>query len=260
MSFLKSAVRKMVPRGIAAVYDGYRQDRRARRDEGLSTEEIFTDIYSANRWGGRPGTFFSGLGSSQNAIVAPYVAAVTAELRRIGAASRTAVDLGCGDYSVGRQLSPACGRYIGVDIVKPLISHNQATFGGNTVSFRQANIVEDALPEGDICFVRQVLQHLSNDQIAAILQKLHKFDWCFVTEHHPSPGRLREPNMDKPHGGDIRVSRGSGVFLDQPPFGLPAERYTLLLEVPGSATVDGADAGIIRTYVLWRDPRSSRSR
>jgi len=250
MSFLKSALRKVVPKGIAAVYDGYRLEKSAERNRLMSTEAIFTEIYSTNRWGGSPGIFFSGLGSHEAAIVSPYVAVVTAELQQLGASSLTAVDLGCGDFSVGRRLAPACGRYIGIDIVKQLIAHNERTFGSGSVSFRHANIVDDALPGGDICFVRQVLQHLSNEQIAAVLPKLDRFTWCFVTEHHPSPGRLIEPNKNKPHGDDIRVSRGSGVFLDEPPFRVPASRLRLLLEVPGTATTDGSDPGVVRTYLL----------
>jgi hypothetical protein len=254
MSFVKSAIRRVLPRNLVLAYDGYRQDKLARLNQRMTTEEVFTDIYSNNRWGGKSGTFCSGDGSHETKIVAPYVARVTAELGRIGAAAMTVVDLGCGDYSVGRQLSPACGRYIGVDIVKPLVAHNQATFGAGNVSFQHANIVEDALPDGDICFVRQVLQHLSNDQITAVLPKLNKFRWCIITEHHPSPGRLQRPNEDKAHGDDIRVSRGSGVFLDEPPFGIPAARYSLLLEVSGILTRDETDAGVIRTYVLEGDP------
>jgi hypothetical protein len=254
MSFLRSAVRRMLPRNIVSSYDDYRQANLSRRNQRMTTEEVFTDIYSNNRWGGRSGTFCSGDGSHDLAIVSPYVAQITAELDRIGASSMTVIDLGCGDYSVGRQLSPACGRYIGVDIVKSLIAHNQAAFSSRNVSFQHANIIEDALPEGDICFVRQVLQHLSNDQIAAVVPKLNKFRWCFVTEHHPSPGRLRQPNDDKPHGDTIRITRGSGVFLDELPFNVPAARYRLLFEVPGILPIDEADAGMIRTYVLSGDP------
>jgi hypothetical protein len=253
MGFLRSATRKILPRSIVLAYDDYRQGRLSRRNQRMTTEEVFTDIYTKNRWGGEPGTFNSGNGSHDVDIVSPYVTTVTSELERIGGASMTAVDLGCGDYSVGRELSPFCGRYIGVDIVKPLIVQNQEIFSNDTVSFRHSNIVEDALPEGEICFVRQVLQHLSNDQIAAVLPKLNQFRWCFITEHHPTPARLSKPNDDKPHCDSIRIRRGSGVFLDQPPFNIHTERYGLLLEVPGVLPIDGTDGGVIRTYILKQD-------
>jgi hypothetical protein len=250
MSFLKSTIRKVLPRQLVTAYQVYRQAQLSRRNSRMTTEEVFTDIYARNRWGGQSGTFCSGDGSREAEIVSPYLRLVNAELDRLGARSMSVVDLGCGDYSVGRHIAPSCGRYVGVDIVKPLVERNQALFGGGNVAFTHANIVEDDLPAGDICFVRQVLQHLSNAQIAAVLPKLTRFTWCFITEHHPSPDKLREPNRDKPHGDSIRVSRGSGVFLDRPPFAIDAGRYRLLLEVPGIASDDAADPGIIRTYLL----------
>jgi hypothetical protein len=250
MGFVKSAIRRALPKKLIVAYRHHQQQKLSRRNRYMTAEEVFTNIYSNNRWGGRSGTFCSGPGSHEIAVVSPYVSKVTAELDRIGAASMTAVDLGCGDYWVGRQLSAACGQYIGVDIVKPLIAYNQVTYGGPRVTFRHANILEDALPDGDICFVRQVLQHLSNDQIATVLPKLNQFRWCFITEHHPFPGRLYQANEDKPHGDDIRITRGSGVFLDKPPFNIPSSRFSLLLEVAGTVAIDEADPGIIRTYVL----------
>ena len=63
--------------------------------------------------------------------------------------------------------------------------------------------------------IRQVLQHLSNTQIAAILAKLRAAD-LIVTEHVPTaPGVVR--NKDKAAGPDIRLYRKSGVFLESPP-------------------------------------------
>jgi hypothetical protein len=240
----------MLPDTLTRAYHDYRQDWVSRRNQRMTTEEVFTGIYRNNRWGGRPGTFNSGRGSHEDGIVSPYIAAITRELGRVGAGTMTAVDLGCGDFAVGRQLAPACGRYIGVDIVRPLIFHNEAAFGTANVSFQHLNIVEDPLPDGDVCFVRQVLQHLSNEQIATIVPKLEEFRCCFITEHHPSPGRLVRPNLDKAQGDNIRVSRGSGVFLDQPPFNVAPERYRLLLEVPGIEAIGDGDPGVIRTYLL----------
>jgi hypothetical protein len=166
----------------------------------------------------------------------------------------TVVDLGCGDYSVGQQLVSHCARYVGVDIVRPLVEYNQATYGSEHVSFKHANIVADELPSGDICLLRQVLQHLSNDQILAVLPKLNRFRWTFISEHQASPSRLRTANIDKPHGGGIRAGFGSGVFLDRPPFNIPSDRLRVLLEVPGTALQGGVDPGVIRTYVLAGDP------
>jgi hypothetical protein len=256
LGHLKSAVRELLPSSVLAAYRRYKAALLDRRERRMSTEEVFTRIYVHNRWAG-PGLFFSGSGSHEGAIVAPYVAAVTGELQRLRAETLTAVDLGCGDFSIGRQLAAACRRYVGVDIVRPLIEHNRATFGSERIAFHHANIIEDEIPAGDICFVRQVLQHLSNAQIRAVLPKLARYRWCFITEHHPSPGRLRRANLDKPQGADIRVYRGSGVFLELPPFNVPKERYRLLLEVPGQMP-QNIDPGVIRTFVLEHPPGGSK--
>lgn len=250
MRGLRSVIRDVIPKPLLSAYRQYRLSKSARRDELMSAEEVFTDIYSNNRWGGSPGSFCSGSGSREPSIVSPYIARIRSELDLLGGMSMRVVDLGCGDFSVGRQLASACGQYVGVDIVKPLIDYNLKTYSNPQVTFRHANMISDELPDGDICIVRQVLQHLSNGEILAVLPKLFKYRWCFITEHHPSPGRLIQPNGDKPHGGDIRVSRGSGIFLDEPPFSVPASRYRLLLEVPGAGLEGHVDPGIIRTFIL----------
>jgi hypothetical protein len=250
MKRIRSLARDLLPPGLVSAYDRYREAKLNDHNRGLTTEEVFTEIYANNLWGGGAGTFHSGDGSTAENIVSEYITGIRAELGRIGAASMTAIDLGCGDFRIGRQLANACGRYIGVDIVAPLIEHNQATYGNEIVSFLHANMVTDSLPAGDICFVRQVFQHLSNEQISAVLPKLARYRWSFVTEHHPSPARLRKRNLDKPHGSNIRVARGSGVFLESPPFNVPADRYRLLLEVPAIAAPGGRDPGVIRTYVM----------
>jgi hypothetical protein len=254
MRGLRSVIRDVIPTPLLSAYREYRLSKSARRDERMTAEEVFTDIYSNNRWGGLPGSFCSGSGSHEVSIVSPYIVRVRSELDLLGATSMRVVDLGCGDFSVGRQLASACGHYMGVDIVKPLIDYNLKTYSTPRITFRHANMIADELPDGDVCIVRQVLQHLSNGEILAVLPKLFKYRWCLITEHHPSPGRLIQANADKPHGGDIRVTRGSGVFLDQPPFSVPASHYKLLLEVPGAGLEGHLDPGVIRTFIL--DTRS----
>jgi len=259
MKGLRSVIRQMLPRPLLTAYREYRLSELTRREETMSAEEVFTDIYSNNRWGGSPGSFCSGSGSHEVSIVSPYVARVRQELDRLGAASKSVVDLGCGDFSIGRQLAPVCGQYIGVDIVRPLIEYNLNTYGAPHVTFRHADMITDELPDGDICMVRQVLQHLSNTEILAVLPKLFKYQWCIITEHHPSTGRLTRPNTDKPHGGDIRVSRGSGVYLELPPFNVPTNQYRLLLEAPGAGLEGDMDPGVIRTFVLDTNPGAHAS-
>ena len=212
------------------------------RNSYKTTEEVFTKIYENNIWGSSNGKFFSGGGSANAAIVSPYIKMISEQASSEGFRGLTFVDLGCGDFHVGRQLLPLCSQYIGIDIVKQLICRNQENYGNETTHFMHRDIVTDELPVGDVCFVRQVFQHLSNQQIGAILQKLINFKWVFITEHYPADNDAIKPNIDKVHGANIRLIVNSGVFLSEPPFKLPKQTLSNVLEVTDTA-------GVIRTFI-----------
>jgi SAM-dependent methyltransferase len=185
----------------------------------LGRREAFDAIYKEQLFGTMRGQrFYSGAGSVGhfNDSYCELVAELIRE-RKI----RSIVDLGCGDFRIGVRLAPLVDDYIGVDIVPDLINHNQREYGSNRVSFACLDIVDDPLPEGDLCLVRQVLQHLNNAEIAAVLNKLQLYKWALVTEN-VSAGEVKFPNVDHVHGPETRLVEGSGVFLTKPPFSLTA--------------------------------------
>ena len=247
---IKTLLKRLLP---AASLESYRRIHRARekkRNAAKTSEQIFTEIYADKKWTPGSDKFDSGIGSSDERITTAYVCAVREWLERIGSTKLTIVDLGCGDFRVGRQFADLCGHYVGVDIVKPLIEHLVQDFASPKVEFLHRNILEDSLPDGDVCFLRQVLQHLSNDQIQTVLHRVQRYCWTVITEHHPSSAFFRAPNLDKPHGADIRLFDGSGVFLEKAPFNVPWQRFELLLEVAGHTFPGWSDPGVIRTYLL----------
>ncbi len=254
---IKQVLKKLAPPILLEGYRKFQRRRQKNRNAGKTTEQIFTEIYAANQWAPDSEGFDSGAGSSDQRITGAYVRAVRDWLKTIDSTKLTIVDLGCGDFHVGRQLVDCCARYVGVDIVKPLIDFNTAQFASPTVEFLHLNILKDPLPDGGVCFLRQVLQHLSNDQIQTVLNRLNKYRWTLITEHQPSTAYFRQANRDKPHGADIRLFDHSGVFLDQPPFNVPRERLKLLLEVNGHAFPAWPDPGVIRTYVLTQDTETA---
>jgi hypothetical protein len=184
---------------------------------GNDAAEIFSRVYRNNLWGRRWGQkFCSGPGSHDETVVGPYAQAVReflAELPR----PPDVVDLGCGDFQVGRRIRQACGSYVACDVVPELIRYNSKAFAGQHVEFKCVNIIEDDLPEGEVVFLRQVLQHLSNEQIARVLPKLTRFRFVVITEHLPGSPEF-VPNLDHQIGSGIRVTRNSGVVLTAPPF------------------------------------------
>jgi SAM-dependent methyltransferase len=133
---------------------------------------------------------------------------------------RRVVDLGCGDFTVGSRIAALGVEYVGVDVVPALIRHHMERYATPKVRFVHLDIVADALPSGDLCLIRQVLQHLSNDQILHILPKLAQYEHVLITEHYPGHGTHVVPNKDKPQGHDTRIEDDSAVYLEHAPFGM----------------------------------------
>ena len=213
---VRAGLRPIVPAGLRSLWQRFRIQAVRRRNRGRGVAAIFSEIYEANRWGGEKGHFSSGSGSTIE-HAERYASVIRGFIREHGV--RRVVDLGCGDFRIGARLVDGIDiSYTGIDVVPGLIEDNRRQYGGERVRFECLDITEDALPDGDLCLIRQVLQHLSNDQIGRILRKLDKYRFVIVTEHYPAPGALREKNRDKPCGEDVRVYDGSAVFLDAPPF------------------------------------------
>jgi len=211
---------------------------------GLSSRQIFTRIYEEGHWGRSSApdqTFYSGTGSHDAAAVGAYVQALSTLFSQF-ARKPDVVDLGCGDFAVGSQLRAACRGYIACDIVEPLIAFNRERFAGLDVDFRALDLARDVLPPADVCLVRQVLQHLSNAEIAAALPQLAgRYRFLVVSEHLPADPNFI-PNLDKPTGRDSRLQMKSGVVLTAAPFNFrPSGAHVLCEAMEGN--------GVIRTLL-----------
>jgi hypothetical protein len=231
---MKELVRKQVPLSIRRARRDFLRRRRWKSFEKLPLKEVFQRIYEDGAWSVSqgPAHFYSGSGSHTQALVAPYVEGVARFLR--GFPNKPdVVDLGCGDFAIGSQLRPFCGRYVACDVVEPLIEENRRRFESLDVDFRALDITADALPSGEVAFVRQVLQHLSNTHIQSFITKAaHTYRYLIVTEHLPAQSFV--PNLDKPAGPHVRINSGgppSGVVLTEPPFNLKPLRESVLCEV-----------------------------
>jgi SAM-dependent methyltransferase len=183
----------------------------------LSVPETFQRIYRTKAWGDNGKPFSSGNGSS--GLASEHYSASVLEFIRDHQVN-SVIDLGCGDFSVGRQIVEASNvLYTGVDVVPELVEYHKSSVHHPRVTFQCSDITSDPLPLADLCLIRQVLQHLSNKEIAEVLANVSNFPWILVSEEvltHP-----RSFNRDKPHGPDVRVHYGSGVYLDQNPFSRP---------------------------------------
>ncbi len=242
---IKQALKKLTPDALLKWRSSRIAKRRQDEFSDKSAAETFSEIYASRLWGDDPGGYCSGEGSDE--IFARQYAALIREFISDNGVNRI-VDLGCGDFRVASEFVSDEIDYTGIDIVAPLIERNQELYGSPRVRFHCMDIGEDELPDGDVCLIRQVLQHLSNTEIAKILANCRKYRFLIVTEHYPSPDTKVTPNIDIPHGPGMRVYYDSAVFLDQPPFSL--ENVTLLLDV------EAEDKTRIKSFLVKNDQAS----
>ena len=188
--------------------------------------------------------FYSGPGSHFPELVDNYISGVKKFLTSLPKKPNV-VDLGCGDFSIGSKIRKLCDNYIAVDIFDELINFNKKKYADLNVDFRILDITCDELPSGDICFIRQVLQHLSNESIIMFIKAIkNKYKYLIITEHFPSIKNF-VANVDKPTGPDIRIYDKSAVILTAPPFNLKVVKDTDICET----ALDSIE-GVLNTKLL----------
>ena len=243
-SSLRKLLKSLIPSFILVARRNLLNAKECKRLESLTSKEAFTKIYSEGLWGkSNDWGFYSGTGSHTGEIVSAYVNAVEKFLTSFEK-KPDVVDLGCGDFAVGLQIRDLCANYIACDVVEQLIICNKEKFKELNVDFRVLDITSDELPVGDIVFIRQVLQHLSNKKILAVLHKLQKYRYIILTEHLPDAVNF-DANIDIPVGAGIRLGLGkvgSGVVLTREPFHFNPTREIVLCEV-------SEEGGLIRTIL-----------
>jgi Methyltransferase domain len=241
---IKKVIQGFMPPPLFRSIWRYREKRNIAGRGDLTTQQLFSQIYEKGVWGksadpAQP--FFSGSGSHSDIAASIYVNAVR-ELLKTFDEQPNVVDLGCGDFSIGQRIRPLCANYIACDIVPKLISFNQEKFKQLNVDFRVLDLTEDVLPAADIVFIRQVLQHLSNDQVKKTIPKIASgYKFLVLTEHLPKSKDF-QPNLDKPAGPGIRLGIQSGLDITKPPFNLRVRGARVLCEAPEIS-------GLLRTVV-----------
>lgn len=206
------------------------------------TKKVMQQIYELHLWGGEDVDFYSGAGSHDVEIVGPYVQAVVSFLKTFEKPPMI-VDLGCGDFNIGKEFVQFAQRYLACDIVPELIERNKAKYVSDNLAFLCIDIAREELPDGEVVILRQVLQHLSNDEVKQVVDKLGQYRFIILTEHVPS-GEF-EPNLDILSGQGIRLKRKSGLDLFHEPFNLNCTQHELMVT---HVCHDGK--GIIKTWLI----------
>jgi len=161
----------------------------------------FSEIYQHDHWEAG-----SGIGSMME-HVKPYLAFLAEFIRNN--TIRSVVDVGCGDWQFSSAMDWSGISYRGFDLVEPVIAANRARFGADNITF---DVMEEAtvLPRADLAICKDVMQHLPNGDVAALLQRLKEnYRYALVTN---------DIFPDVNRNGDIAYGGWRALRLDEPPF------------------------------------------
>lgn len=240
---LPRPLKKLIKFLIPDTFVVKRRNRKLNSFSGRSNREIFTSTYRNYLWGRKNGefSFYSGDGSHAIEIVEDYVSSVAKFLFNLPE-QPVIVDLGCGDFNIGGQLAKYAKEYVACDVVPEIIEANVRRNILTNVTFKIIDAASDELPKGDIVILRQVLQHLSNQDTLNVIKGIqHKYKYLIFTDHQPF-GANWTPNLDKLTGPNIRLENNSGIDLKQPPFNLQYLSREVISEIEVSD-------GFIRTFI-----------
>ena len=171
-------------------------------------QSAFNAIYEENYWGSSESR--SGPGSTVE-----YTKALRKSLEKLTLDLRIGVllDAPCGDFNWMQHVRlPDNCRYIGGEIVAPLVAELERVHAGPSRHFRLLDIVNDELPEADLWLCRDVLFHLPT---ADIIKTLKNFTKSNITHLLTTTFDFQKFNDDVKPGGFRCIN------LRKPPFSLP---------------------------------------
>lgn len=216
--------------------------------KNLDNREVFKKIYKNKVWtpdaDQKKFNFYSGIGSHLDDFTIPYIEKVLNFLNSFEE-KKEVLEVGCGDFVISSKFVPFTKKFIAGDIFDEIIEVNKKKYADLKVVFCTLDLTKDVLPKADVCIVRCVLQHLSNELIIKFLKNLsNKFEYLIVTEHYPDDNEKFVPNKDIITGPDIRLSQNSGVDLSKSPFNLKYIKKSILCKTRSSSI-----AGYLNTEI-----------
>jgi SAM-dependent methyltransferase len=138
-------------------------------------ELVFSRIFRDHSWGG---VSRSGPGSDLIQLET-YLAILQACLRRPDV--NRVVDVGCGDWTASSVIDWSGIDYLGIEIVPELVQLLTDKYANEQIGFQSADALETKGLSADLCIVKEVLQHWSNDSVHRFLAMLKNFKFALIT-------------------------------------------------------------------------------
>jgi hypothetical protein len=151
-------------------------------------ERTFTMIYENNIWGDNKNNNYkgsSGNGSKLNYNKNTYIPFLQKFINDNNI--KTVVDLGCGDFLCGHSIYNNLDiLYTGYDVYKNVTQNNSKNNSTTKYEFIHLDFYnnKEKIKDGELCILKDVLQHWSLDKINIFLQyiiKSKKFKYILIT-------------------------------------------------------------------------------
>lgn len=127
---------------------------------------------------------------------------------------KSVVDMGCGDWQFSKLIEWAGIQYHGFDLVKSVIDANNSQYAKPNITFTKYNGDFSQLPAADLLITKDVLQHLSAENINKFLPHMARFPMCLITNCVNPRGETTNKDIED---GEFRY-----LDLRLPPFNVVA--------------------------------------
>ena len=129
----------------------------------------FSNVFAQKLWGDNES--LSGPGSRNDSpLVVTAISAIEFVIENYNVHSIS--DIPCGDFNWFKAISEKYSSidYVGFDIVAALVENNRARYP--RMKFEQFDIVSDIPPKSDLIFSKELLIHLTNNDIKAAISNM----------------------------------------------------------------------------------------
>ncbi len=138
-------------------------------------EDIFTKIYENKIWGDNQNNYYSGSSGGGSCIKnnEEYIKILKNIIKEYNI--RNIVDLGCGDFQMGRLIYDDINvLYTGYDTYKKIIDYHIPLYPEPKYTFEHLDFFtnKDSIVEGDMCILKDVLQHWEINEIYTFMDYL----------------------------------------------------------------------------------------
>jgi SAM-dependent methyltransferase len=168
---------------------------------------VFDEIYEKNKWNSKESV--SGVGSTlrKTKKIREFLPEIIKDN-----GIKSILDAPCGDFNWMKEVDLNGTKYIGGDIVKPLVDKCNETYESEDRTFVHLDISSQELPNVDAILCRDCMIHLPNEKVLEVLRNIKKagIRWALLTTY---------PEVEK----NKKIKEGSWrkVNLQAEPFNLP---------------------------------------